>query len=232
MLTYILSFVLQSLILVMAEAISMSAEIKTTIGLEERRDVSLSMSIASTPEKDKTSTGDAQEQGMEQVLEKDKTSTGHGDAQEQGMEQVVAGDMKDGIEAPDPSQVMGELADESVLEMHEYEPIWRTYSNNQSLGIMEANRTRLQSRMYQTDPQSLTDKERMEMAVGFFKLSEDPSWNFKNYAESVNSIFQLARKAASNASRADQQDTLYQTALSMAWTDDDTALIFNSSVYH
>lgn len=91
----------------------MSAETKTIIGLKVLGDASLSMSIASTPEKEQTSTGGAQEQGMEQGEDGDVELKQDGG----------------GIEAPDPSQGMGELAAESVKEMIEYEPIWRTYSN-------------------------------------------------------------------------------------------------------
>ena len=131
------------------------------------------------------------------------------------------------------SPFKGQEEGPSLTEMSGFEAVWRTCSNNQSLSILEANRTHVQAQKFLTDPNSLTEKEKTEMAVGVFKLSADPAWNFKDYAESVNTIFCLARKAAADDSCADQQDIQYMSALSMAWTDDCTASAFNASMlYH
>ncbi len=55
----------------------------------------------------------------------------------------------------------------SPTEMSEFEAVWRNRacSHNQSLGILEANRTRLQVQRFLEDPNTVTENEKTEMAV-------------------------------------------------------------------
>ena len=125
---------------------------------------------------------------------------------------------------------------ESKDKMIQFEAEWRADPKSQCLSINEAFDTSKRANMcIESDRrEELTGDDIREMAIGFYKLSVDPEWNYESGEKAVAALFPLFRIAQLNQRRDHTKvDKKYMTGVSLAWDDEKTVLTLNAaSLYY